>query len=157
MATLEDVLREGACLVGVGNAWRRDDGVGPWIIEALRGAPAAAGLGLINAESVPENVIHGVARTGVPNVVFVDAAAADGPPGSVLFGPLAEFDELQGVSTHKLALALCAKFLEAAGKRVYLLGIVPADLELGQGLTAEVQKAAASVRDAILGACAPRP
>jgi hypothetical protein len=70
----------------------------------------------------------------------------------VVFGPLADFPEADGFSTHKLALSLSRKFLEAAGKKVYLLGIVPGELAFGEGLTAEVARAAAAVRDVILRA-----
>jgi hydrogenase 3 maturation protease len=151
---LADLLREPACLVGVGNPLRRDDGVGPWIVEAVRAAAAGTGLTLVDAQDVPENFVPAIARGDARNVVFVDAAAADGPPGTVVFGPLADFAEAEGLSTHKLALSLSGKFLEAAGKTAYLLGIVPADIDFGEGFTPEVERAAASVRDAILGALA---
>ncbi len=153
-AVLAELLREPSCLVGVGNRLRRDDGVGPWIAGAVRDAASGTGLRVIDAEDVPENVVHEIARADCRNVVFVDAVAADGAPGTVVFGPLADFGEAESFSTHKLALSLCGKFLEAAGKRVFLLGIVPADLEFGSGLTAEVEGAAASLRDLILRSCA---
>lgn len=154
MKGLEDVLREGACLVGVGNPLRRDDGAGPWVVAALR--EAGAGLDLVDAQDVPENFVPAVARGAAPNVVFVDAVAAGGPPGTVVFGPLSDFSETESVSTHKLALALSGKYLEASGKSAFLLGIVAADLEFGEGLTPAVAKAAAAVRDAVLGARPPR-
>lgn len=153
-ARLADILREPACLVGVGNPLRRDDGVGPWIVGAVREAAAGTGLALVDAQDVPENFVPTIARGGARNVVFVDAAAADGAPGTVVFGPLADFAEAEGFSTHKLALSLSGKFLEAAGKKAYLLGIVPGDIDFGEGFTPEVERAAASVRDAILGALA---
>jgi hydrogenase 3 maturation protease len=155
MNGLTDVLRQGACLVGVGNPLRRDDGVGPWVVAALRAAGPAAGLDLVDAQDVPENFVPAVARGAAPNVVFVDAVAAPGEPGTVVFGPLDELAEAESFSTHKMALALSGKYLAASGKRSFLLGIVPADLEFGEGLTPAVAKAAAAVRDAVLGALAP--
>ncbi|MEN6561504.1 MAG: hydrogenase maturation protease [Acidobacteriota bacterium] len=155
LARLAEVLREPTCLVGVGNPLRRDDGVGPWIVGAVRGAADGAGLSLVDAQDVPENFVPAIARGAARNVVFVDAVAAAGGPGTVVFGPLAGFAEAESFSTHKLALSLSAKFLEAAGKRVFLLGIVPADLEFGTGFTPAAERAAASLRDLILGACAP--
>lgn len=152
---LAEVLREATCLVGVGHPLRRDDGVGPWIVGAVREAVAGTRLSVVDAQSVPENFAPVVARSDCRNVVFVDAVSAEGPPGSVVFGPLAEFPEAESFSTHKLALSFCAKFLEASGKRVFLLGIVPSDLEFGEGLTPEVEKAAAMIRDLILRATAP--
>jgi hydrogenase maturation protease len=144
------VLREPTCLVGIGHPLRRDDGVGPWIAGAVRDALAGSHLGVVDAQDVPENFVPVIARGSWRNVVFIDAVAADGEPGTVVFGPLADFPEAEGFSTHKLALALSRKFLEAAGKKVFLLGIVPADLEFGEGLTAGVERAAVLVRDLIV-------
>ncbi len=150
-----EVLREPTCLVGVGNPLRRDDGAGPWIVGAVREAVAGTRLTVVDAQSVPENFVHVVARSGCRNVVFIDVVAAEGEPGSVVFGPLAAFPEAEGFSTHKLALSLSGKFLEAAGKKVFLLGIVPADLEFGEGMTDAVSRAADSLRDLVLRAVAP--
>ena len=152
-----DLLREPACLVGVGNPMRRDDGVGPWIAGAIREAASGTRLLVIDAQDVPENFVHVIARADCRNVVFVDAVAAEGVPGTVVFGPLAEFAEAAGLSTHKLALSFSGRYLEAAGKRVFLIGIVPDDLEFGEGLTAEVERAAVSLRDLILRALAQAP
>ena len=114
-------------------------------------APAVSGTGLrvIDAQDVPENFVHVIARDDCRNVIFIDAVTSEGPPGTVVFGPLAGFDEAESYSTHKLALSFSGKFLESAGKKVFLLGVVPADLAFGAGLTAEVERAAASLRDLI--------
>jgi len=151
---LAGLLREATCLVGVGNPMRRDDGVGPRIIEAVREAASETRLHVIDAQDVPENFVHIIARGDCRNVVFVDAVAAEGIPGTIVFGLLADFAEAGSFSTHRLALSFSGKFLEAAGKSVFLLGVVPADLGFGAGLTAEVERAAASLRDLILGAIA---
>ena len=155
LAAFSAILREPTCLVGVGNPLRRDDGVGPWIAGAVRDAASGTRLSVVDAQDVPENFAPAIARTDCRNVVFVDAVAAEGPPGSVVFGPLSGFGEVESFSTHRLALSLSGKFLEAAGKKVFLLGIVPADLEFGEGLTAEVERAAATLRDLILRAVTP--
>jgi len=154
LSALTELLREPTCLVGVGNPLRRDDGAGPWIVGAVREGVAGTRLSVVDAQSVPENFVYVVARADCRNVVFVDAVAAEAPPGSVLFGPLADFPEVESLSTHRLALSLSGRFLEAAGKNVFLLGIVPADLEFGAGLTAEVERTAVLLRDFILAAAA---
>jgi hydrogenase 3 maturation protease len=153
-AGLSALLREPTCLVGIGNPLRGDDGIGPWIVAAVRDAVSGTNLRVVDAQDVPENFVPGIARGDCRNVVFIDAVAAEGPPGAVVFGPLAEFPEAESFTTHKLALSLSRKFLEAAGKKVFLLGIVPADLDFGEGLTAGIQPTAAALRDAILRAAA---
>ncbi len=140
-------LREPTCLVGVGNPLRRDDGVGPWIIGAVREGLAGTNVSTVDAQDVPENFVHALARAECRNVIFIDAVAAPGPPGSIVFGPLAEFPEAESFSTHKLALSFSGRFLESAGKTVFLLGIVPSDLAFGAGLTPPVARTAKAIRD----------
>lgn len=149
---LADVLREKTCLVGLGNSYRRDDGVGPWIAEAVKPAAVGTSLSVFNVEDVLENFVFRIAGSDCRNVVIVDAAAAaaDREPGSVVFGPLNEFAEAGSVSTHKLALELSGKILESAGKRVFLLGVVPEDLGFGSGMTPKVREAAARIKDFIV-------
>jgi hydrogenase maturation protease len=156
-ARLAGLLREPTCLVGVGHILRRDDGFGPWVAGAVRAGLSGTKVRVIDAEDVPENVAPVIARADCLNVVFVDAVAAEGPPGSAVFGPLADFGEAESFSTHRLALSLSGKFLEAAGKRVFLLGVVPADLGFGAGLTDAVARTAASLRDLILRSASPAP
>ena len=151
MSRLEDILGEGACFVGVGNTLRRDDGVGVRLAERL----GASSLPVFIVEDVPENFVAEIGRGAWPNVVFMDAVAAGLEPGAVVFGELAELGEPSGLSTHKLALSLCGRYLEAHGKRSFLLGIVPGDLEFGEGLTPEVGRAAAEVAGLILKTSAP--
>ena len=146
-AWLIDLLKQPTCLVCVGNLLRHDDGVGPWIAGAVREAAAGSDVRVLDAQDVPENFVPAVARDDCHNVVFIDAVAAAGPPGTLVFGPLADFAEAPSLSTHRLALALSAKVLESAGKKVLLLGIVPADLSFGEGLTPEVARVAESLRD----------
>jgi hydrogenase 3 maturation protease len=153
-AGLSALLREPTCIVGVGNPLRGDDGVGPWIVAAVRDAVSGTNLRVVDAQDVPENFVPGIARGDCRNVVFIDAVAAEGPPGTVVFGPLADFPESESFTTHKLALSLSRKFLEAAGKKVFLLGIVPAALDFGEGLTAGVERTASSLRELIVRAAA---
>jgi hydrogenase maturation protease len=87
-------------------------------------------------------------------VIFIDAVAAPGPPGTVVFGLLADFPEAGSFSTHRLALSFSGRFLEEAGKTVSLLGIVPSDLSFGEGLTPAVARTAAAIRDLLRRAAA---
>ncbi|NTV80437.1 MAG: hydrogenase maturation protease [Candidatus Aminicenantes bacterium] len=156
-ARLTELLAEPTCLVGVGHILRRDDGFGPWVAGAVRAGLSGTKVRVIDAEDVPENFAPVIARADCRNVVFIDAVAAEGLPGSIVFGPLADFGEAESYSTHRLALSLSGKFLEAAGKKVFLLGVVPADLGFGAGLTAAVARTAASLRDLILRSALPPP
>lgn len=149
---LAALLREPACFVGVGNPLRRDDGFGPWLAGAVRPALAGTGVEVVDAQDVPENFAPVVARSACRSVIVADIVAAPGPPGSVIFGRLDSLGEIEGFSTHQLALTFTRRFLEAAGKTVFLLGVVPAELGFGLGLTPAVAATAEGLRRLIVRA-----
>jgi len=149
---LNRVLANCPCLVGIGNHLRRDDAVGLRIVEGLKQRGPLGAAAVISAEDVLENHIFAVARMDCSEVIIIDAVASGGEPGAIVFGPLEAFAEVtRNVSTHKPALSLCQKILEQSGKRVYLLGVVPADVGWGRGLTAGVEKSAAALEELIAG------
>jgi hydrogenase maturation protease len=150
IAELQDILRDRPCLVGTGNADRQDDAVGIRIVEEVRRLAGDA-LPTVNAEDVIENHVFAIAETDCRSIVIVDAVAADLEPGSVVFGPLEEFPEAGGMSSHKPSLAMCAKIFAGSGKRSYLLGVVPARLDFGRELSAEVAAAANQLIEIVVG------
>lgn len=142
--SLRSVLAEKTILVGIGNPLRGDDGVGPYIVELVRRHGVSPRLEFLNVEDAPENFVFRIAAGEAANVVFVDAViAGTAPEGTVLFAPLDEFEEVgETASTHKLALKLSGRVLEEAGKKVYLLGVVPKTTAVGARLTPEVRRTA---------------
>ncbi|MBC7362753.1 MAG: hydrogenase maturation protease [Candidatus Aminicenantes bacterium] len=147
---LREVLREKTCFVGIGNKMRGDDGFGPYVIERLRENAVFPENQLLTVEDVPENYAFPISRQEVSNVVFLDAVILNAPAGTVIFGPLAEFEEIgQIASTHKLSLRLTARVIEETGKKVFLLGVVPSSLEFGQELSSEIKDVSDEVVDLI--------
>ncbi len=141
---LEKVLQRRTCLVGIGNSLRADDGLGPYIVESMKQAGLPQGrVELLSVEDVPENFAFPISRMDVENVVYIDAVIAGSPEGTVLFGPMDDFEEVgQTASTHKLALRLSGWIIADAGKQVYLLGIVPQTTGFGQEMTPKIRQAA---------------
>jgi hydrogenase maturation protease len=146
------VLAQPTCLVGMGNPWRNDDGVGAHVAERLSGHPdLPSQIEVINVEDVIESYAFDIANRTARNIVLVDAAMSPGAPvGSVMFGKV---DELEAavcdVSTHKLALRTVERVFRQAGKDTYLLGIVSADVDFGHAISAPVQAAADHLVDLI--------
>ncbi|MBI4537533.1 MAG: hydrogenase maturation protease [candidate division NC10 bacterium] len=125
-------------VVGIGNPDLGDDGAGMRLAERL----AARGLpDVILAERTPERWLPRLARVGYDGVLFLDAVEAGAHPGSVLLLDGAEAESrFPQLSTHKLSLGTLARLLEAeGGARVLLLGIQPARLAPGGGLSAPVE------------------
>ncbi len=140
---LRQVLGQKTCLIGIGNKLRGDDGFGPYFIESLKCKALVPEIDLMTVEDVPENFAFPISKKDSDNVIFVDAVILNAPAGTVIFGPLDEFEEIgQIASTHKLSLRLTAQVLEATGKKVFLLGVVPKTMEFGQELSPEIKEIA---------------
>ena len=145
------------CLLGLGNEGLGDDAFGVRLAEALQAA------GQAHAHAAGANPERWLARSGLEGVdqlVFLDAVEFGGAPGAVVFldaGQMAA--RFPQVSTHKLSLGLLAKWAEANGRtRAWLLGVQPASLRPGAGLSPAVQLSLALLKE-LLGESlgAPQP
>ena len=156
-------------LEGVGNPDQGDDGFGVRLAEALSQPAACRPRGAGNPESAawpndantaggfrfsrcgsasviiagnaPERLLGRLSDGSLDTVLFLDAAEFGAVPGSVVLlnsqGITARFPQ---VSTHRVSLGVLAKWVEASGAaKAWLLGVQPASLKLGAGLTPPVQ------------------
>ncbi len=140
---LRKLLEEKTCFAGIGNHLRGDDGFGPYLIEKMKERAILPEERLLAVEDVPENFAFPISHLDVSNVIFVDAIILDAPPGTVVFGPLEELEQVGEIaSTHKLSLRLTARVIEETGKKVYLLGMVPESIEFGRSLSPSIRQAA---------------
>ncbi|WP_306185402.1 MULTISPECIES: hydrogenase maturation protease [unclassified Streptomyces] len=131
-------------VIGVGNAFRRDDGAGPAVVEALR-------------ERVPDGTVLAVSDGepgrmldlwhGADTVVLVEAVRGrPARPGRLHTLTVAEAAARVGssASTHALGLGECFALAEALDRlpRVLVVHAVEvADVELGTGLSEPVRSA----------------
>lgn len=140
---LREVVGQKTVFAGIGNALRGDDGFGPYFINQLKEKKLVPEDCLLAVEDVPENFAFPLSRKDAQNVVFVDAVIVEAPAGSVVFGPLEEFDEIGEIaSTHRMSLRLTARIIEETGKKVFILGVVPETTEFGREMTPVVTRAA---------------
>ena len=135
-------------VVGVGNTMRGDDGAGILVVRALasrlRDAPDVL---LIDGSTAPENFTGPLRRFRPDLVIEIDAAHLEQPPGTVAWVDWRDADGMSA-STHTLPPSVLASFLSAdLGCRVSLLGIQPATLEMGCGLSPDVADAVAGLTD----------
>jgi hydrogenase maturation protease len=129
-------------IVGIGNPFRSDDGVGPWVAEQLRGAGydvqvhAGDGTGLLDLFAT---------RT---TLILIDATRSNAPPGTLVSldanaAPLqADFFHY---STHRFGLAEAVETARALGSlphRLTVYGIEGQDFGAGIGLSVPVACAA---------------
>jgi hydrogenase maturation protease len=145
--------REPVVVIGVGNEFRRDDGVGPAVVGRLRDL-VPAGVGLVVTDGEPTRLIE--AWTGAALAVVVDAVRAEPPhPGRahrfVLDRP--GVDAGRTASSHGFGLddaVALALALDRMPGRLVVHAIEAADLTQGTGLTPAVAAAVDTVADAIL-------
>jgi hydrogenase 3 maturation protease len=130
------MFKDTTCIVGIGNYYRGDDAVGLYIVDALAAKVVQSHVVIFNVEDVIESYVFAIAQSNCKNVLIIDAIEADAEEGTVVFGKLSDFVETGlDVSTHKLALRMSCKILEASGKDVYMLGIVIKHNDFGKGLS----------------------
>ncbi len=140
-------------VIGVGNEFRRDDGIGPEVVSRLRGR-TADGVELLVSDGEPTRMIE--AWTGASLAVVVDAVlAGPGGPGRlhrIVIGR-ADLPDARQVSSHGLgpgdAIAL-ARALGRMPDRLIVHVVEAADVGQGLGLTPAVAAAAQALTDAVL-------
>jgi hydrogenase maturation protease len=139
-------------VIGVGNPYRRDDGVGPAVIEHLRRA-ALPDVRLEESDGEPSQLLE--LWAGADLAIVVDAVhTADGRPGGI-HRRLIDRATPAGspASSHRVyfgdAVALAAAVDRMPGT-LLLYGIEVVDTSFGAGLTPPVETAAAEVADAVL-------
>ena len=131
--------------VGIGNAFRRDDGLGPWVAEAL----AASGSNAVPHAGDGAGLLDHFATS--PSVVLIDATRSGAAAGTLrrldaAAEPIpAEFFHY---STHRFGLAEAVETARALGllpARLMIYGIEGRDFDAGLGLSAPVQTAASAL------------
>ncbi|MEW5825967.1 MAG: hydrogenase 3 maturation endopeptidase HyCI [Candidatus Bipolaricaulota bacterium] len=124
-------------LLGVGNRLGGDDGIGPALAAQLSGA---AGWQTVDCGVAVENACGIVAREAPDLLVVVDAARMGLSPGAVRRVPIEATERLL-VSTHALPLSFLWPRLTGGARRTVFLGVEPATLALGEGLSPDVASA----------------
>jgi hydrogenase maturation protease len=126
-----------AVVVGVGSALRSDDGIGPELVGRLQAAHPAR---CIDAGPSLENHIGTIARRRPERVLVVDAVHLGRAPGEWEVLECGDLERL-GTSTHDLPIAmLCDLIAASCGAAVRVLGVQPATVAVGEGLSPGVQR-----------------
>ena len=152
MGTNEQLLRQlnrlcgtTTLIVGIGNTLKADDGAGPLVCQQLQRAKISANL--IDAGTVPENYIQRIIKKAPQNLLILDAVDFGASPGTIeIFKP----EQLSSliISTHTLSPRIFVDMIQKSiDVDVYFLGIQPAQTQLGQPLSDEVNYAIQNLTD----------
>lgn len=127
-------------VIGVGNRWRCDDGIGPRVVDALAGDLGGA-VDLLILDGEPARLVE--AWAGRTSVVVVDAVRSGASPGT-----LHRVDALGGnvavaasPSTHGAGVAdavALGRALSRLPDRLVVLGTEPSCVDHGADLSAPV-------------------
>jgi hydrogenase 3 maturation protease len=137
-------------VAGIGNAIRSDDYVGVRIVEDLNNKVTEK-VRLIECETVPESFVDEIVAVQPSHVLLIDAAMLGLPPGTAHVYEAEEVMNVPTISTHTLPLRVfCDYVIKLTGARIALLLIEPRNVGFGEGLTPEVEAAAARVEAALI-------
>ena len=141
-------------VVGVGNAYRGDDGVGLAVVERLRGA-IPAGVEVLTCEQEASRVIDAI--EGREAAVLVDASSSGAAPGTIhRFDASAEPVPARSFrsSTHAFGVGEAIELARALGKlpgTVVVYGIEGERFAAGEGLSPAVDAAVETAANAVMG------
>jgi hydrogenase maturation protease len=140
-------------VIGVGNEYRRDDGVGLVVAARLRGR-VPAGVEIVACEQEPSRLID--AWQGAEAVLVVDAVESGAAPGTLHRFDAAERPIPGRVfrsSTHAFGVSEAIELARALGKlpgQVLVYGVEGGEFASGEGLTAPVEAAVEPAASAML-------
>jgi hydrogenase maturation protease len=140
-------------VVGVGNAYRGDDGAGLAVAELVR-ARVPAGVEVVTCEQEASRVIDAI--EGRETAVLVDASSSGSAPGTIhRFDASAEPVPARSFrsSTHAFGVGEAVELARALGKLpgvVVVYGVEGEEFAAGESLSPAVAEAIGTVAEAVL-------
>jgi len=134
-------------IVGIGNILKGDDGAGPLVCEQLGCGKVC--VDLLDAGTVPENYIQPIIKKAPQNLFVIDAIDFGAPTGTIrIFKP--EQLNSHTISTHTLSPRLFVDMVcQNIKLDVYFVGIQPAQIQLGQSISPQVNQAIQQLSQAL--------
>lgn len=143
-------------VIGVGNSFRRDDGVGPAVAEEIA-KRALPGVRVLLATGEPGALLDAWNDAGL--AIVIDAAMCEGAsPGRIRRWTPDENGVPRAVSSHAIGLPEAFALGEALGQlpdRLVGFSVDIVDAGHGVGMTADVAAAVPDVVDAVLAELDP--
>ena len=107
-------------LMGLGNMWRGDDGVGCLIAQNFKSDDWL----VLDCGTVPENFTSIVRKTRPKYLVIVDAAEMNLKPGQFRVIPTERIDQFY-MTTHTIPLSYLISYLDKWVEKIILIGVQP--------------------------------
>ena len=131
-------------VLGLGNTIMTDDGIGPKVIEQLAKCTLMEDVSLLDGGTLGLDLLPYL--EGIKRLIIVDAVELAQSPGTVvmLTGDQVPIALETKLSPHQMGmkdLLAVARLMGQLPDEIILIGIQPADLEMGTELTPEVAAA----------------
>ena len=138
-------------VIGVGNTYRRDDGIGPAAADAI-GQLGRPGVTVTVTDGEPTQLLD--AWTGAALAIVIDAVLCDpAAPGRVHRTGLCDLPPGAGTaSSHSLGIPEAVELADVLGllpARLVVFAVEVADVHFGTGMSAEVAAALPDIVDAV--------
>lgn len=147
-------------VLGVGNAMKGDDGVGPLLVHRLVEKGAAVGtpdelrdgrprIVALDCGTTPENYTSVIRRLKPKMLLIVDAAEMELEAGACRIISRDRVSSL-GLSTHSMPLTLFMSYVDDLVEHIVLVGVQPHSMALGVAISPEVASAADDLAECIV-------
>lgn len=120
---------------GMGNVLHHDDGVGVYLAQRIQ---ENKNIRVIVAEISLENYLGKINTIHPDYLILLDSVIFNKPPGYWKIFPVEKLSDYT-TNTHNISLGRICEFVNA---RVYVLGIQPSVVTIGEGLSQEVKRKA---------------
>ncbi len=127
-------------LLFVGNTFRSDDGIAPYIAGQL--SNNADNIKILNVEDKPELYLDDIINVKPNKTIIFDAANFNGEPGEIRCIPVENINNMT-LSTHTFPLGAIAELIKQdTGADVYFIGIQPKNVGFGENISSEIKTSA---------------
>ena len=146
------MTKQNTLILGIGNPFRRDDGIGPAVITRLQAEEHRDGFDVLDGGTDGLSLIEYIKE--YEHVLIVDAVDMGVSPGEIrMFSPSEAklIIHADALSTHGFGLAEVIGLMETLGitTKLQIVGIQAKDISFGEGMSPEVASQIDNILDLI--------
>jgi len=132
--------RKDYVLMGLGNIWRGDDGIGCFIAQNFRSNDWL----VLDCGTTPENFTSLVKKIRPKYLMIVDAAEMNLEPGEFRIISPEKIDKFY-LTTHNIPLSLLVSYLDKCAEEIILIGIQPERIDNSRQISEKLQGSARKI------------